>query len=248
MFTAYTCKGLLVRAKDSKKADGPFACPGCHKEVVLKRGYIKRPHFAHSTLSDCRYGTGESETHRLAKFALYDALQAHAHVTNLHVEYVLDTRRADVFFCLAERYNIALEIQFSPIPIDEIIIRTQQYARHNVHVLWMPPYREELERAPYTPQPWEQYVHTLYFGVIYYWCKGDVVQPVRFRPLRHMRQEHKRQTEHRSNHVDTRERLPVLLPRRSITTLRPLQRKDWQYGDYYFPASLLWGLDNRART
>lgn len=247
MFTAYTCKNLLVRAKDSQKADGPFACPGCHKEVVLKRGYIKRPHFAHSTRSDCLYGTGESEAHRLAKFAMYDALKAHPQVTNLHVEYTLDTRRADVFFCLA-RYKIALEIQFSPIPIDEIIIRTKHYARHNIHVLWMPPYREELERASYTPQPWEQYLHTLYFGVIYYWCEGDVVQPVRFRPLRLMRQEHGRHPEYRTSRFDTRERLPVLLPRRRITMLRPLQRKDWHYQDYYFPASLLWGLDHSSRT
>lgn len=63
-----------------------------------------------------------------------------------------------------------------------------------------------------------------------------------------MRQEHESQPEYRTRRFDIWERLPVLLPRRRITSLRPLQRKGWQYGAYHFPECLLWGLDHPART
>lgn len=248
MFTAYTCQDKLVRAKHCRKTDGPFTCPSCQQGVVLKRGHIKRPHFAHLTRSDCRYGTGESEAHRLAKFEIYDALQRRPQVTNLHVEYTLGNRRADVFFCLANRHQIAVEIQFSPLSIEELIKRTQHYANHGVHILWMPPYRHELERERYTPQPWEQYLHTLYFGVVYYWCEGDIIQPVRLEPLRLVRQGADRIAQQGHLRVHPRERVPILLPRTCITQLQSLPRKDWYYRDYYFPASLLWGLNTPART
>lgn len=41
-----------------------YRCPQCHDIVILKKGEVKRPHFAHKPTSEC---TGESVEHIVAK-------------------------------------------------------------------------------------------------------------------------------------------------------------------------------------
>lgn len=62
--------GELVLPDAVQKEDGPFACCDCGGTLILKRGPVKRPHFAHHT----EYGasktlccTGESAQHQAAK-------------------------------------------------------------------------------------------------------------------------------------------------------------------------------------
>jgi len=58
----------IVMARMVSKKDGPFSCICCDGEMVLKRGTLKRSHFAHKT-SECIHKNGgiESIEHEYAK-------------------------------------------------------------------------------------------------------------------------------------------------------------------------------------
>ena len=77
MLTALrTSDSVKVLARSSAKADAPFMCPACNREVVLHKGLIRIHHFAHKARVACRLGAGETEDHLLAKLSLFDALRA----------------------------------------------------------------------------------------------------------------------------------------------------------------------------
>ncbi len=60
---AFTDDGRVVRP-DQAEPNQPYRCPGCSAEVVLRRGEVRRAHFAH------RHGEGcspDSAAHRAAK-------------------------------------------------------------------------------------------------------------------------------------------------------------------------------------
>lgn len=54
-------------ACDTQKSQGPFECYACRSEVILKRGTVLRPHFAHKSTEACG-GGGESVRHNACKF------------------------------------------------------------------------------------------------------------------------------------------------------------------------------------
>jgi hypothetical protein len=58
--------GSLVRPHDAVP-DQPYRCPGCGADVVLRRGELRRPHFAHRGGEGC---SSESTLHRAAKAEL----------------------------------------------------------------------------------------------------------------------------------------------------------------------------------
>lgn len=45
-----------VAAWDQQKIDGPFSCPVCVEETILKKGAMKVHHFAHKPPITCEYG------------------------------------------------------------------------------------------------------------------------------------------------------------------------------------------------
>ena len=61
-----------VLSMEVEKEDGPFFCPSCRGKVILKKGRIKIPHFAHKPPVTCIYGKGESEIHYKAKLEIRD--------------------------------------------------------------------------------------------------------------------------------------------------------------------------------
>jgi competence protein CoiA len=66
-----------VAAWDQVKTDGPFSCPLCIEEMILKKGTIKDHHFAHKPSITCEYGSGETEQHRECKLTIYERLRRH---------------------------------------------------------------------------------------------------------------------------------------------------------------------------
>lgn len=247
MLTALTRNGE-VYAWDVGKEDGPFFCPECPGEMILKQGYLKTDHFAHRVTAGCTYGTGESEAHRQAKYEIYQALQHHPEVTKLQLERRLETPlgnvRPDVSFCLANKHYIAIEVQLSKLSPDDIASRTQRYKAKKVHVLWMPPYYTDLEAESYSPKAWEWYLHTLYYGRVYYWYEGETVQPVKLEPY-DLAPRQIQYGENRGqwyNPVSKRYRTPVFLPQAHVTEMQPITREAWQNETFNFPAAWLWGV------
>jgi hypothetical protein len=86
--------GEIVTAYLSSKAHGPFKCPDCGDEVILKTGKRTVNHFAHVNPLACQYADNESDEHRRCKMEIFQALQKEPHVRNVALEHRLYGRRA----------------------------------------------------------------------------------------------------------------------------------------------------------
>jgi hypothetical protein len=85
--------GEIVTAYLSSKSHGPFVCPDCRDEVILKSGRRSVNHFAHVNPLACRYADNESEEHRRCKSEIFQALQKEPHVRNVALERPLGNNR-----------------------------------------------------------------------------------------------------------------------------------------------------------
>ncbi len=170
---------LKVFASNSETAQGPFHCPGCKHELVLRKGRIKVHHFAHKPPCNCQRGEGESEAHRKCKESIYNALSQYDHVTALDVEADFGTVIADVY-CVINNVPVAIEIQRSKLSVNQITERTSAYEKLGIHVLWLALFNKNLREERYSPKAWEKWCHTTYFGRVYYWIENLTIAPVHF--------------------------------------------------------------------
>ena len=160
-----------------EKEDGPFFCPSCRGKVILKKGRIKIPHFAHKPPVTCIYGKGESEIHYKAKLEIRDELERRFKKGkyNIEVEKFLGKVRPDVYFEKSDKsQKFAIEIQKSNLTIETIEKRTKEYNNLGIYVLWLPLYSEreiQLREEQFRPKSWEKWLHTLNYGAIYYWTE-----------------------------------------------------------------------------
>ena len=170
-----------VFASRSEKSEGPFHCPGCKHELVLRKGRIKVHHFAHKPPYHyhCQRGEGESEAHRKCKESINNALSQYNHVTNLDVEVDFGSVIADVY-CLINNVPVAIEIQRSNLSVNEITARTSEYEKHGIYVLWLALFNKKLGEGKYSPKAWEKWCHATYFGRVYYWVADLTIAPVHF--------------------------------------------------------------------
>jgi len=131
--------------------------------LILKKGRIKIPHFAHAVDTACSYaGEGESEEHRRAKITLYQELLKVPDVSDVRMEHGLHEVRPDVSF----RFRgglIALEVQISSLSPEDIERRTRAYAKRDIAVLWTPPLSLSAFETRYAPRAWERYLHGLWY-------------------------------------------------------------------------------------
>lgn len=180
MLSAWNQSREEVLAEEVELSDGPFYCPACREQLILKQGRKVVAHFAHWPDADCEYtNEGESEEHRLAKREIRQALLQVPGVTDIRLERYLREVRPDVSFVVNGQL-VAIEIQLSQLSLKKIEGRTKSYARKNIAVLWMPLFSMELLEARYAPRDWERYLHRMYYGKVYYWFEGLLMQPVKF--------------------------------------------------------------------
>jgi competence protein CoiA len=160
-----------VAAWDQQKSDGPFSCPLCVEETILKKGTMKVHHFAHKPPITCEYGKGETERHRECKLTIYEGLRRHRRFREVEIERSLGTVRPDVSGFMND-IPFAIEVQISALTMEQIVYRTSEYARKGIYVLWLALYQAALEEHRYSPRAWERWVHAAYFGRVYYWVRG----------------------------------------------------------------------------
>lgn len=170
---------VKVFASNSDKAQGPFLCPGCKHELVLRKGRIKVHHFAHMPPYHCQRGEGESDAHRKCKESIYKTLSQYNHVTSLDVEADFGTVIADIY-CVINNIPVAIEIQRSTLSVNEITKRTAAYEKLGIHVLWLALFNKKLGEERYSPKAWEKWCHATYFGRVYYWIADSTIAPVHF--------------------------------------------------------------------
>lgn len=171
--------GVKVLARDSERNQAPFGCPGCGRVVTLKKGNIKVHHFAHLPPVTCVLGRGESEMHFRAKLDIYDALARESNVSDLELEKALGTARADVYAVISGT-RVAIEIQRSTLTVNDITTRTLNYHRQGIAVLWLALSSPRLQEERFSPNAWEKWCHAAYGGRVYYWTKGQEIQPYHF--------------------------------------------------------------------
>jgi competence protein CoiA len=173
--------GQTVTAYLSSKAHGPFFCPDCRDEVILKTGRRTVNHFAHLNPLACRYAENESDEHRHCKMEIFLALQKEPHVRNVALERPLGTNRPDVSMEI-NGVPVAIEVQISSLSLETITQRTIEYTRKGVYVLWLLQWTPDLNVPRYTPRLWEKWIHAAYFGRVYYWIEGLTVASYHFDP------------------------------------------------------------------
>ena len=230
MLSAYNQSGEVMATEVSPE-DGPFYCPACREQVILKQGRIVIAHFAHYPEATCAYpNEGESDEHRLAKLEIYQALLQASGVTDVRLERYLQDVRPDVSF-VKNGQLVAVEIQVSQLSRDDIAWRTKAYARKDIAVLWTPLLLEGVCKEPYAPNPWERYLHTMYYGKVYYFVEDLQLQPVTFEGYLVQARSWYAPEQRSKRFVTTLLRSPVL-----ITDLVPRWRSAWRD----LPRAKLW--------
>lgn len=178
-----TSDNTTVHADHVTKADGPFYCPSSYEELIVRKCNEKRDHFAYKgRLSPT--GAAESLLHKTCKEEICEAMKNTFPDGRWECERLIKdkTLKPDVSGIINKDIPIAIEVQASAYKIDKIIERTQAYNNHNIYLLWVIPLKEELGEEIFRPRLFERFLHTMYFGRVYYWNIGDgaFVRPVHF--------------------------------------------------------------------
>jgi competence protein CoiA len=173
--------GQTVTAYFESKKNGPFYCPVCGDEVILKSGRRTVAHFAHADLLASRHADNESDQHRRCKMEIFEAFRKMSNVSDLVLEWPMGTIRPDIFAKI-RGVPVAIEVQISSLSIETIMARTIDYHQRGIYVLWLLQWTPKLEGDRYAPKLWERWVHAAYYGRVYYWLKGLEVVSYRFEP------------------------------------------------------------------
>lgn len=135
MLIARNQAGELVNAlvEPIDRLSGDHYCPACQKEVLLKKGLLVRPHFAHMRRQACDfYPEHEGEEHLTLKAALYDwASQTETVEIEAFIPEV--NQVADLLI----NGRIAIEIQCSRLSFERLCERTHAYQKHGYQVIWL---------------------------------------------------------------------------------------------------------------
>lgn len=251
MLSAQNAQGDVV-AWEVNKSNAPFFCPKCKEEVSLKKGRVKVHHFSHRPMQTwcpaASYGA-ESDLHKQVKKDIYIALQNNPHVTKLKLERWLGEVRPDISFYLGTT-PIAIEVQISTLSLDTIDKRTRAYANKGIYLLWISPYDVTLDEERYNPRAWEKYIHTMYFGFVYYWTEGETLVPVHFGEYKiHVKENSWWEGEGSDaekvyaggyDRFSKRYKTPIKSDKVKITKMSPIARKSWTSKTMSIPAAKLW--------
>ncbi|KKM10986.1 hypothetical protein LCGC14_1721550 [marine sediment metagenome] len=130
MIYALNDQNERINASKAEKGKS-YYCPNLdcdNRELILKKGHIRIPHFAHKSQKDCS-SEPESEAHILCKTFFQSLLD----LDNQFVEYYgIKGVRPDVLYD-----QFALEIQCSPITVNEIKRRNKIYKKNGYVAIWI---------------------------------------------------------------------------------------------------------------
>ncbi|HRH02382.1 MAG TPA: competence protein CoiA family protein [Bacteroidia bacterium] len=183
-----------VYANQVTKSDGPFYCPACLSEAIVRKCTEKVDHFAHSARqspvikrNNKLHNKCRDEILQHLQMAFPDGKWAaeRAIPSNTEKDY------KQVIPDLSGRINnlpVAIEIQLSPYTVKRIADKAIQYQKRNpkVSVLYVIPLSEELGDVPFRPRLYEKFLHSMFYGRVYYWTpnSGSNLIPVHFSPAK----------------------------------------------------------------
>jgi competence protein CoiA len=179
----------LVHASEVTKADGPFYCDETYEELIVRKCMEKIDHFAYNARRSS-IAKRESELHTNCQEELLKKLQETFPEGKWESErggFKEDTEKGykKVVPDLSGKINnkgVIIEIQKSTISVKRILHRTEQYSKRGACILWIIPLEEELGEKDFRPRLFERFLQTMYYGRVYYWCRGNSTKliPVHF--------------------------------------------------------------------
>lgn len=168
-----------INAVQATKVDGPFYCPKCHSDAIVRKCNIKDDHFAHKANLSLLFGNGESQLHKDCKAEILKDLQEQFPNGNWAMERPINGNQekglSDVVPDLSGRIDgkaVVIEVQRSFLNLKTILKRTEEYRKRGVAILWIVPLKEDLPEKNFRPRLFEKFLHSMYYGRIYYWQKG----------------------------------------------------------------------------
>lgn len=182
----------LVHASEVTKADAPFYCPETLEQLIVRKCKEKADHFAYHVRQSA-VGSKESDLHKACKRELLTALklayptgswEAERETFNEDKEKGYTKVRPDLSGRLGNKdgKGLIIEVQASTLNINTILRRTAQYTKRNAFILWVVPLKKDLGLANFRPRLFERFLHSMYYGRVYYWYEGDgsKLTPVHF--------------------------------------------------------------------
>lgn len=119
-----------------------YKCPECGAQLVLKRGEIKIPHFAHERNCSCDLATptGESRKHERMKYYMKRIMERDNDCIKSEIEWPIKNRIAD-YYCeimyLGVRKRIAVECIYGNYDIYDFVSKNVDYRKMGVYTLWI---------------------------------------------------------------------------------------------------------------
>lgn len=179
----------IVSASNITKENGPFYCPECLSDAIVRKCFEKEDHFAHKANLSKLFSAGETQLHKDCKNEILEDLKKNFPDGKWEVERPIkgnkDKNLNDVVPDISGRIDgkpIVIEVQRSFLNIRTIIKRTEEYRKRKISILWIIPLLEDLPKNNFRPRLFEKFVHDMYFGRIFYWKKGfgSKVLPIHF--------------------------------------------------------------------
>lgn len=144
MLTSLNSHNKIILASRELENTKDFRCKYCGGKLILKKGNIKTPHFAHMEKCQCDYDNyikekcgGESELHYTWKLYIKNQMEQLEYVEKVDLEVKIGNRIADIVVYLndkddkdyREENKFIVEIQLSKINIETVISRSNDYIK-----------------------------------------------------------------------------------------------------------------------
>ena len=167
----------VVAARDCEDRTLDYRCPECGDKLILRKGAIKTPHFAHKdNILDCEFGKNESESHLRCKDFLYQLYKNNG--DEVHAEYKIKDKDSEYRYIFADIYvvpqgtdlPIAIEILTKGVTVADIMDRIDFYNRNNIAVLFIQDetFYRKMDNNPEfkVPEP-VKFLYKYYYNILY---------------------------------------------------------------------------------
>jgi competence CoiA-like predicted nuclease len=119
-----------------------LVCQLCTERMIIRQGFIVRPHFAHTKACALAYASHpESPEHLLGKFHVSAYLRTHPDFVGATVDLevpIHDRKRiADILVTFPHGHRLAVEIQLASITPADLEARSKDYLDEGIDVIWV---------------------------------------------------------------------------------------------------------------
>lgn len=170
----------VVFANNVRKENGPFFCPECLSEAIVKHCIEKKDHFAHKSRQSPILLSKDQKLHNQCRDEICNELKIAFPEGKWEIERPIPANKnkgtKERIPDISGRINgkpIAIEVQVSSYTLPRIYDKTVDYAKLGIAVLWILPLKKELGNEPFRPRLFEKYLHSLYYGRVFYYTLGN---------------------------------------------------------------------------